>query len=75
MTVGAWFEGEQIFREDVEAEGAESEYNANAAKFICEKWDVDVDDLTPKQADWATRILDDLTERRIERRGRWGTRR
>lgn len=75
MTVGEWFEGEQIFREDVELTGEESEYSANASKFILEKWEADVDDLTPKQADWATRILDDLTERRIERRGRWSNRR
>lgn len=65
MTVQEWFEGDRIYREDVDALAEESEYSASAARFIGEKWDTDADDLTPKQSAWAGRILDDMVERRI----------
>lgn len=34
MTVQEWFEGERIYQEDVTNMADESEYAANAAKFI-----------------------------------------
>lgn len=70
MTVQEWFEGDRITREDIDQMAEESEYSANAARFIGEKWNTDVADLTVKQADWAGRILDDMVERRIEGRRR-----
>lgn len=66
MTVQEWFEGDKIFLEDVNAMAEESEYSANAAKFIGEKWNTDADDLTEKQSTWAGNILDDMVERRIK---------
>lgn len=68
MTVQEWFEGDKITREDVDLMAEESEYSAKAARFIGEKWNTDVDDLSPKQSNWAGRILDDMVERRIEGR-------
>ncbi|MDH4163298.1 MAG: hypothetical protein OEW15_11515 [Nitrospirota bacterium] len=70
MTVGEWFEGDKIMREDVTLLGEESEYNEKAARFILEKWETDADDLTPKQSAWAGRILDDMVERRINHQRR-----
>lgn len=70
MTVQEWFEGERVFREDVDAMAEESEYSANAAKFIGEKGNTEVESLTANQSSWATRILDDMVERRIMRRQR-----
>lgn len=68
MTIQEWFEGEKIFQQDVTNMADESEYASSAAKFITEKWNADVDDLSVKQTDWAGRILDDMVERRIEGR-------
>lgn len=70
MTVQEWFEGDKITREMVDEMGEESEYSMKAATFIGEKWNTDADDLTPKQSDWAGRILDDMVERRINQQRR-----
>ncbi len=67
MTVQEWFEGDKIYREDVDAMAEESEYSAKAAQFIGEKWNTDADDLSEKQSAWAGRILDDMVERRINK--------
>lgn len=65
MTVQEWFEGDKIFREDVEAMAEESSYSENAAKFLLQNWEKDADDLSMKQSAWAGQILDDMVERRI----------
>lgn len=70
MTVREWFEGDRIYREDVDAMAEESEYSAKASAFIGEKWETDAEDLTPKQASWATQILDGMVERRIDKQRR-----
>ncbi len=65
MTVQEWFEGDRIYREDLESAAEESEYSAKASKFILEQWEYDVETLTEKQSAWASRIYDDMVERRI----------
>lgn len=70
MTVSEWFEGERITREDVDGMGEESDYSRKAAEFIGQKWNTDVEDLTEKQSSWASRIIDDMIERRCNRRYR-----
>lgn len=69
MTVQEWFEGDRIYRDDLQLVAEESEYQAGASKFILENWETDAEDLTPKQSSWAGRILDDLVERRITKGG------
>jgi hypothetical protein len=71
MTVQEWFEAENIQRQDIEAMADESDYSESASQFICQRWDADVEDLSPKQAAWASRILDDMVDRRIQGRRRW----
>ncbi len=70
MTVQEWFEGDQVFREDVENMADESEYSAKASAFVMENWERDAESLSEKQATWAGRILDDMVERRIDKQRR-----
>lgn len=69
MTIQEMFETEHIYKDDLVLVSEESEYSRNAAGFVLDKWYTDIEDLTPKQAAWASRILDDLTERRISQGG------
>lgn len=66
MTVGEWFTKEQITKEMLHEVSNESDYWYKAANFILDKWDEYLYSFSAKQEDWATRIRDDMTEKRIE---------
>lgn len=68
MTVEELFETEKITVEHVSNIQEESPYWEKAGAFIMEKWEESVDRLSPKQFTWMHKILEELTERRIEGR-------
>lgn len=70
MTVGEWFEGDQIRRENIEEMLGESDYSDKAANFVLQVWERDADELTTNQSAWAGRILEDMVERRISKQRR-----
>ena len=72
MTVHELFESEKIPLEFVEdfAESKGSEYWDSCVKFLNDKWQAVVEDLTERQSSWLDRILEDCIEARIERGGR-----
>ncbi len=65
MTVKDWFLGEKIDLDFLEEIAELSFYWNKSVDFIVEKWSTPVAALTEKQAAWATTILDDCTEKRI----------
>ena len=66
MTVEQYFSTEKIDRTHLWAIQEESEYWEKASLFILDNWDSAFEGLSEKQQAWATRILEDLAEKRIE---------
>lgn len=69
-TVESLFAKEKLTREDVEEIAEESTYWASASKFILDHWGESMPWLTSRQRDWLDRILEDMTERRINKQRR-----
>lgn len=67
MTVEEYFGAERIDYDDVEVQADTSTYWANAVKFVSEKWNDAIDNLSPKQIDWLSKIRDDIIENRCRR--------
>jgi hypothetical protein len=66
MTIGELLSEEKIERKQVENIADESAYWEKASDFILENWSRNLSTLSPKQATWASRIIEDLAEKRIE---------
>lgn len=72
MTLGELCEDEKISREILGEVAEESSYWLSASTFVDENWDKDLSELSAKQKAWASRIIDDLIERRILNKNRFG---
>lgn len=70
MTVKELFEAEKISKDLFEEflDEKEAPYWESAEKFIQEKWTDPINSLSPKQAAWVDKILEDVVEWRIEKR-------
>lgn len=73
MKVATLFIDEKITFEVVEnslkaAEEDEDDYWFSALQFISDKWDTCLTTMSAKQFNWVHKILEDLVEKRIERR-------
>ena len=65
MTVEELFTQESIETEFID-EHFDSKYWEGCSKFVNENWTADIDEMSPKQGAWLTKILDDCVEKRIE---------
>ncbi len=68
MTIQELFEAERIDKDMLGDLAFESPYWASCDRFISDNWTHKIEGLSLKQAAWATRILDDCVEMRIEGR-------
>ncbi len=68
MTIQELFESEKLSLEFLEAQVDGNAYWDSVNSFIKYNWKRDVASLSVKQAAWVSRIVDDLTEIRIEGR-------
>lgn len=66
MTVKWLFAEEKIDIDFLWENFDDEPYWVKCKNFIEEKWEEEIEDLSPKQAAWVTRILDDCIEKRIE---------
>lgn len=66
MTVSEYFECEGIDRELLDEVSEKSDYWASASNFALKTWDDDIEEMTVKQANWLSKIRDDMIERRIK---------
>ena len=66
-TLEQLFTEEKITKDKIETIQDETDYWASAGQFILDWWKSVVERLSPKQRNWALKILEDLVERRIER--------
>lgn len=71
-TLGELFEEEKITKEVLEEAAEESSYWLSCSTFVIENWERDPEGLSLKQKTWASKILDDLVERRILNKNRYG---
>jgi hypothetical protein len=68
MKVEELFAKERVELTEVLEMGDESDYHNTSANFIYANWCRDVETLSVRQAAWLTKILEDMIEKRIERR-------
>ena len=68
MKLKELFAVEKITKDHLVNMADESSYWDTASDFILNNWEVDVNFLSEKQIQWAHKILEDMTERRIENR-------
>ncbi len=66
MTVGESFEQEKLTKKILDDVSERSDYWEKACSFITENWEKEVFKLSDRQIVWYERILEDLTEQRIE---------
>lgn len=66
MTVEELFKQDRITQDMLETVAEDSSYWESASSFVIQKWNTEVGILSGKQYDWLHRILEDLTEKRIE---------
>lgn len=66
MKVCELFEAEKIDRDFLWDRFDDEPYWASAKNFIDKEWERDIESMTPKQAAWVSRILEDAVEKRIE---------
>jgi hypothetical protein len=68
MTVGQMFAAEKITKDHLTLIREESDYWNKSGIFMLEQWEIEFQYLSPAQAKWVQKILDDMTEMRIEKR-------
>lgn len=62
MTVSAYFDNEQITKDDLWLVQGESDYWEKAVNFVLDNWGDDVQDLSVKQFAWLEKIRDAMIE-------------
>lgn len=65
LTVQDYFQNEKIDLDFIEQK-FEGSYWESALKFVTEKWETDLTELSEKQGSWISKILDDCVEKRIQ---------
>lgn len=66
MTVEELFTAEKITLTMLSDKSDESNYWNSCYNFISENWNRQIESLSPKQANWADKICEDMVELRIE---------
>lgn len=66
MTVQDWFNNEGLSLGMLETRGEESSYWSTAFTFVNGVYHDDVSKFSEKQANWLSKIVDDLTEWKIK---------
>ena len=69
MLVHELFTAEKITKDLLAERAEDGTYYETAANFIIQYWNVEMDDLSPRQVAWLDKILEDMVEWRIEGRG------
>lgn len=68
MTIQQWFTSDKVDLDFLDDLADDSDYWRSCYKFVYENWDKEVSELSEKQGAWASKILDDCVEKRIEGR-------
>ena len=65
MTIKDLFKAEHLDKKFIE-DHFDGSYWESASSFVEENWDREIDTMSEKQAAWATKIVEDCVEKRIE---------
>ena len=65
MKVKDLFNAEKIDTDFIESK-FQGGYWESCNNFVSENWEKEIEQMSPKQATWLTKILDDCVEKRIE---------
>lgn len=66
MTVEELFTAEKVTLNMLSDKSDESSYWSSCYNFISENWNKAIEQMSPKQANWTSKICEDMVELRIE---------